>query len=169
MEPDAGVLLPPEPDTPPEPEVRPAEVPDKPEEPAPEEIVPEEPAPEEPVPEMPEEVPEVPVPEVPVAPGVDELLVVVPDAGKVLPPVVPGFCAPPPVVEDVAGEPLPVEPEPEVELGLPGMFLLVSTMMVSFIKSKIKHPADGCVIQGKPIVPTVNLRASHDKWPCHML
>jgi hypothetical protein len=144
MEPDAGVLLPPEPDAPPEPEVEPAEEPD-----------------------MPEEVPEVPVPEVPAAPGVDELLVVVPDAGKALPPVVPGFCVAPPVVEDAAGELLPVEPE--VELELPGMFLLVSTMMVSFIKSKIKHPADGCVIQGEPIVPTMHLRASHDEWPCHML
>jgi hypothetical protein len=157
VEPGAGVLLPLEPDAPPEPEAGPAEEPD----------MPEEPIPEEPVPEMPEDVPEVPVPEAPVAPGVDELLVVVPDAGKALPPVVPGFCAAPPVVEDVAGEPLPVEPE--VELELPGMFLLVSTMMVSFIKSKIKHPADGCVVQGKPIVPTMNLRASHDKWPCHML
>jgi len=104
-------------------------------------------------------VPEVPVPEVPVEPGVDVLVVVVPDAGKALPPV----------VEEVAGEPLPLEPVPEVELVLPGMFLLVSTMMVSFIKSKIKHPADGCVVQGKPIVPTMDLRASHDKWPCHML
>lgn len=156
MEPDVGVLLP-EPDMPPEPEVGLVEEPD----------MPEEPMLEEPVPEMPEEVPEVPVPEVPVAPGVAELLVVVPDAGNALPPVVPGFCAAPPVVEDVAGEPLPVEPE--VEPGLPGMFLLVSTMMVSFIKSKIKHPADGCVVQGEPIVPTMNLRASHDKWPCHML
>jgi len=144
VEPDVVVPLPPLPDMP---EVL---VPDMP---APEVPVL---APEVPVPEVPALVPDVPVPEVPVEPGVDDVLVVVPEVGKA-----------PPVVDTEAGLLPPAEPG--VELVLPGVFLLVSTMMVSFIKSKIKHPADGCMVQGKPIVPTMNFRASHDKWPCHML
>jgi hypothetical protein len=45
------------------------------------------------------------------------------------------------VLEAEEGEPL-VEPEVEPVL-LPGIFLLVSTMMISFIKSTIKHPLSG--------------------------
>jgi len=73
---------------------------------------------------------EVPEPEVPAEPGVDVPLVLAPEVGKLLPLVVDGFCVVLPLVE--LDEP-PVEPEVEPVL-LPGIFLLVSTMMLSFIK-----------------------------------
>ena len=57
-------------------------------------------------------------------------------------------------------EPLPVEPE----LGpvLPGMFLFVSTMMISFKKSTIKHPKR-MRFKGGPVVPAANLWTSRVK------
>jgi hypothetical protein len=70
-------------------------------------------------------------PEVPAEPGVDVPLVLAPDVGKLLPPVVDGFCVVLPAVVEL-DEP-PVEPVVEPVL-LPGIFLLVSTMMLSFIK-----------------------------------
>jgi hypothetical protein len=70
-------------------------------------------------------------PDVPAEPGVDVPLVLAPDVGKLLPLVVDGFCVVLPAVVEVDDP--PVEPEVEPVL-LPGIFLLVSTMMLSFIK-----------------------------------
>ena len=86
-------------------------------------------APLEPV--EPIELPEPVEPDVPAEPGVDVPLVLAPDVGKLLPPVADGFCVVPPAVVEL-DEP-PVEPVVDPVL-LPGIFLLVSTMMLSFIK-----------------------------------
>lgn len=88
---------------------------------------------------------EAPEPLVPAEPGVEVPLVLAPDAGKLLPPVVDGFCVVPPVVG--VDEP-PTEPVVEPVL-LPGIFLLVSTMMLSFIKFDDQTSAMRTGVQGK--------------------
>jgi len=58
-------------------------------------------------------------------------------------------------------EPLPVVPAIEPVL-LPGLSLLVSTMMISFKKSTIKHPGR-MRIKGEPIVPAANFWTSRER------
>jgi hypothetical protein len=74
---------------------------------------------------------EPPEPDVPAEPGVDVPLVLAPDVGKLPPLVVDGFCVVLPGVVEVEEPPVELEVEPVL---LPGIFLLVSTMMLSFIK-----------------------------------
>jgi len=95
----------------------------------------------------------------PVDPVPDVLLPILPAGLEALPILLP--VEPPPVVLLTVEPPvelLPVEPDVGPVL-LPGIFLLVSTMMISFKKSTIKHP-ERMRFKGEPVLPAANLWTS---------